>query len=159
MVTGQLWAILQCFYEKVTDYTWINQASEDPRKTHVFKPKSLVSNTVGQFSCLMLKQDETSCSSFNHTDPDQHLSLLVVLLGFCSFNKLLCLDFKDLCHNAPLLKPANCPALQGPDDPLLSPLRILPARIASTFYLTIPKAFQKCPRGRHLGETKHGWAR
>lgn len=69
MVTGQLWAILQCFYEKVTDYTWINQASEDPQKTHVFKPKSLVSNTVGQFSCLMLKQDETSYSSVQPHGP------------------------------------------------------------------------------------------
>lgn len=96
---------------------------------------------------------------FNHMDRDQHMSLLVVLLGFCSFNKLLCLDFKDLCHNAPLLKSANCPALQAPDDPLLSPLCILPARIASTFYLTMLKTFQKCLRGRQLGETKHGWAR
>lgn len=96
---------------------------------------------------------------FNHTDPDQHLSLLVFSLGFCSFNKLLCLDFQELCYNATLLKPANCPALQGSDDPLPSPLCILPSRVDSTFHLTMPKTFEKCHGGRHLAEKKHGWKR
>lgn len=92
---------------------------------------------------------------FNHMDPDQHLSHLVFSLGFWCFNKLLCLDFKNRCHSAPLLKPANCPGLQGPDDTLLSPLRILPARIARPSTLPCQKRF----RGRHLGEMKHSWAR
>lgn len=157
MATGQLWAILYCFYEKVTDCTWINQASEDSQKTQVLKPKSLISNTVNQFSCLVLKQDETNCSS---VQPQiSTWTFQVFPWGLWCFIKLLCLHFKDLCHNAPLLKPANCPALQGPDNPFLSLLCILPARTASTFYLTMPKTFQKCLRGRHLGETKHSWAR